>query len=505
MPDPARPQRRRLLSLGAGSLLAGGGLRPAHASTIRAVRVWPARDYTRVTLELEQPLAATQLQLSDPPRLVVDLDGLDIDPTLRSLMAKVQADDPYIGQVRIGQHRPHVARIVFDLKKPVAPQLFTLDPAGTYRHRLVIDLYPLVPIDPLQTLLAQVARQTAEDTEDAAATTPAAEGRVMAGNMAEGAADDPLAVWLDQRLRAAPLQDVPMPSGTAAEETAAERTGARAGQVAPMPPAEAEEPAVQLAQAGAGTASQRPDTAAKRSARAPVTRLITIAIDPGHGGEDPGAIGQRGTREKDVVLRIARNLRERIARDPGMRAFMTRDGDYFVPLATRVAKAQRVQADLFVSIHADAFVRPEARGASVYVLSERGASSVAARWLAQRENDSDRIGGANLGTRNREARRVLLDLSTTAQIRHSSHLGSIILAELGNVGALHKPSIEQAGFAVLKAPEIPSILVETAFISNPHEERRLANTQYQKRLADAIYRGLKTYLRQHPPPPTRTA
>ncbi|HEY0879633.1 MAG TPA: N-acetylmuramoyl-L-alanine amidase, partial [Zeimonas sp.] len=256
----------------------------------------------------------------------------------------------------------------------------------------------------------------------------------------------------------------------------------------------------------AGTSARRHSGPSKRPARAPrrssaMTRLVTIAIDAGHGGEDPGAIGRRGTKEKDVVLRIAQRLRERIAEEPSMRAYMIRDGDYFVPLATRVAKAQRVQADLFVSIHADAFVRPEARGASVYVLSERGATSAAARWLARRENDSDRIGGARFATRNAEARRVLLDLSTKAQIQDSSRLGRMVLAELGGVGDLHKPAIEQAGFAVLKAPEIPSILVETAFISNPLEERRLASARYQLRVADAIYRGLAAYLRRHPPPP----
>ncbi|MEB2349973.1 MAG: N-acetylmuramoyl-L-alanine amidase [Burkholderiaceae bacterium] len=233
--------------------------------------------------------------------------------------------------------------------------------------------------------------------------------------------------------------------------------------------------------------------------------MVTIAIDAGHGGEDPGAIGRRGTQEKDVVLRIAQMLRERVNVHPDMRAYMVRDGDYFVPLATRVARARRVQADLFVSIHADAVVRPQARGASVYVLSERGASSSTARWLARRENDSDRIGGVNLGSRNREVRQLLLDLTTTAQIQDSSRLGHFVLSELGGVGQLHKPRIEQAGFAVLKAPDIPSILVETAFISNPHEERRLADTRYQARMADAIFRGLKAYLQRHPPPPKARA
>ena len=233
--------------------------------------------------------------------------------------------------------------------------------------------------------------------------------------------------------------------------------------------------------------------------------MVTIAIDAGHGGEDPGAIGRRGTQEKDVALRIAQMLRERVNLHPDMRAYMVRDGDYFVPLATRVARARRVQADLFVSIHADAVVRPQASGASVYVLSERGASSSTARWLARRENDSDRIGGVNLGSRNREVRQLLLDLTTTAQIQDSSRLGHFVLSELGDVGQLHKPRIEQAGFAVLKAPDIPSILVETAFISNPHEERRLADTRYQARLAEAIFRGLKTYLQRHPPPPKARA
>jgi len=421
-----------------------------------------------VTLELDRPLHSTQLQLSDPPRLVVDLDGLDIDLALRDLVAKIQPDDPYIERVRVGQHRPHVARIVFDLKSEVAPQVFTLAPAGAYRHRLVIDLYPAVPIDPLQALLDEARQRERE-------------------RLGADGAGDRLAAWLEQRAHE-PRDATQAPPADAAEGGAVlADAGATAG-------AESASSAARVH----GSASKRPARGARRT---PMTRLVTIAIDAGHGGEDPGAIGRRGTREKDVVLRIAQRLRERIAEEPSMRAYMVRDGDYFVPLAMRVAKAQRVQADLLVSIHADAFVRPEARGASVYVLSERGATSAAARWLAQRENDSDRIGGARFATRNTEARRVLLDLSTKAQIQDSSRLGRMVLAELGDLGALHKPAIEQAGFAVLKAPEIPSILVETAFISNPQEERRLASAHYQARVADAIYKGLVAYLRRHPPPP----
>jgi len=312
---------------------------------------------------------------------------------------------------------------------------------GTYRHRLVLDLHPAVPIDPLKTLLDDVRARSARP-----ALPPP---------------EDPIAALLRERL-------------------AAQERFAQSDEDVPR--------------------EAQPVMRGKRRPPA-VRRMLTIAIDAGHGGEDPGAIGRRGTQEKDVVLRIAQMLRERVNAEPDMRAYMIRDGDYFVPLAMRVAKARRVQADLFVSIHADAVVRPQARGASVYVLSERGASSSTARFLARRENASDRIGGVNLSSRNREVRQLLLDLTTTAQIQDSSRLGHFVLSELGGVGQLHKPRIEQAGFAVLKAPDIPSILVETAFISNPHEERRLADSRYQARVADAIFRGLRNYLQRHPPAP----
>ncbi|HMM51143.1 MAG TPA: N-acetylmuramoyl-L-alanine amidase [Burkholderiaceae bacterium] len=454
MPEETARGKRRLLRLAARSAagLAGArsglaaallalGTHPARAASILAVRVWPAREYTRVTLELDEPLKSTQMQLSDPPRLVVDLEGLEIDLALRDLVARIRAEDPYIRQVRVGQHRPRVARLVFDLKTEVAPQLFTLAPVGTYRHRLVLDLHPAVPIDPLKTLLDDVRARSARP-----ALPPP---------------EDPIAALLRERL-------------------AAQERFAQSDEDVPR--------------------EAQPVMRGKRRPPA-VTRMLTIAIDAGHGGEDPGAIGRRGTQEKDVVLRIAQMLRERVNAEPDMRAYMIRDGDYFVPLAMRVAKARRVQADLFVSIHADAVVRPQASGASVYVLSERGASSSTARFLASRENASDRIGGVNLPSRNREVRQLLLDLTTTAQIQDSSRLGHFVLSELGGVGQLHKPRIEQAGFAVLKAPDIPSILVETAFISNPREERRLADSRYQARVADAIFRGLRSYLQRHPPAP----
>ena len=255
-------------------------------------------------------------------------------------------------------------------------------------------------------------------------------------------------------------------------------------------------------------ARTQPREPARRGGRneAAVNRLYTVVLDPGHGGEDPGAIGRGGSHEKNVTLSIARRLKRKIDAEPGMRAVLTRDGDYFVPLHQRVARARRVRADLFVSIHADAFVRPEANGSSVYVLSERGASSSAARWLAQKENDADLVGGVNLARQDGHIARTLLDLSQTATINDSFKLGRAMLGELGTVNRLHKPEVEQAGFAVLRAPDIPSVLVETAFISNPQEERRLNDEAYQDKMANALMRGIKRYFQEHAPTtPTRVA
>jgi N-acetylmuramoyl-L-alanine amidase len=233
--------------------------------------------------------------------------------------------------------------------------------------------------------------------------------------------------------------------------------------------------------------------------QAAVTRLVTIVLDPGHGGEDPGAVGRGGSYEKNVTLSVARRLKAKIDTEPNMRSLLTRDGDFFIPLHQRVAKARRVQADLFVSIHADAFIKPHARGSSVFVLSESGASSSAARWLAQRENAADLIGGVNLGVKDPYLARTLLDLSQTATINDSVKLARAVLGELGHINTLHKAQVEQAGFAVLKAPDIPSILVETAFISNPEEERRLNDEAYQDKMAEAILKGIKRYLAKNPP------
>jgi N-acetylmuramoyl-L-alanine amidase len=237
--------------------------------------------------------------------------------------------------------------------------------------------------------------------------------------------------------------------------------------------------------------------ATKTPARKTSTRRITVAIDPGHGGEDPGAIGRRGTYEKNVVLAISRKLKRTL--DADMQVMLTRNDDFYVPLAERVRKARRVQADLFVSIHADAFREPSARGSSVFALSDHGATSAAARWLAQRENAADLIGGVNLDVNDPVLARTLLDLSQTAQISDSLKVGRQVLEGIATHNALHKPNVEQAGFAVLKAPDIPSILVETAFISNPDEESKLRSPRHQQRFAESIADGIHRYFANSPP------
>jgi N-acetylmuramoyl-L-alanine amidase len=245
--------------------------------------------------------------------------------------------------------------------------------------------------------------------------------------------------------------------------------------------------------------TERGSSANPSKPRAASRRPIIVAVDPGHGGEDPGAVGPRGTCEKNVTLAIAKRLVAMLNAEPNMRAMLTRDDDYFVPLNVRVQKARRVQADLFISIHADAFSTPTARGSSVFALSEHGATSAAARWLAQRENQADLIGGVNLDNKDRFLARTLLDLSQTAQINDSLRVGRSVLDGIGAVNSLHKGSVEQAGFAVLKAPDIPSILVETAFISNPDEELKLKSDKYQQKFAESIFSGVKRYFAQNPP------
>ncbi len=420
VPHRARPRVLRALTALALALALAA---PALAEErLRGIRVWPAPDYTRITLESDAPLRYSSTMLKDPNRLVLDLEEVDFLSTTDQVANKVSADDPQIAGLRTGRFKPGTVRLVVDLKTEVKPQIFTLAPIGEYGHRLVLDLYPVVPPDLVMALL-----QKKEAAESDAAQPP---------RTATGPA-----------------------------------------------PEEARKP---------GAIDERP--------KPPAPRSLTIALDAGHGGEDPGARGRRGTDEKQVTLAIARKLKTLIDAEPGLRAVLVRDGDYFIPLATRVEKARRAKADLFVSVHADAYLLPHARGSSVFALSERGATSAAASWLAKRENDADLIGGVNLGVKDRYLAQTLLDLSQTATITDSLRLGRSVLAELGEINSLHKPQVEQAGFAVLKAPDIPSILVETAFISNPDEEKRLADEGYQRKVARAILAGIKRYSGTHPAP-----
>jgi N-acetylmuramoyl-L-alanine amidase len=475
---PAIMKRRDLLQSGTLVLLLGTA-QIARGATILAVRVWPAPDYSRVTIESDGLLNTSQLFVANPPRLAVDIAGIELNPALRELVAKVRADDPNILGIRVGQFAPGVVRLVLDLKQDARPQVFNLLPVAVYRHRLVLDLYPSVVADPLEALIAERTREMPAANTTAAVPGPTTTAAVPASPTTGPAPQaDPLGELIAQR-------------GTV---MVGATTGPSTPTAAPLPSLVA--PPVQTAAA----TRPPPGTLTERSR---TDRLIIIALDPGHGGEDPGAIGPNGTREKDVVLRLAHRLRERIngktVGGNAMRAYLTRDADFFVPLHVRVQKARRVQADLFVSLHADAFYTPRPQGASVFALSQNGASSSAARWMADKENKADLIGGLNVASRDESVQRAMLDMSTTAQINDSMKLGSAMLGEIGRIGKLHKPRVEQAGFAVLKAPDIPSVLVEAAFISNPEEEAKLNDDEYLQTLAEALVRGIEGYFSRNPP------
>lgn len=390
-------------------------------TTVSSVRVWPAAEYTRLTLESALPIQYSVSLVKDPNRVVVDLEQVMLTPELEGLPNKIDAADPYIRAVRIGRYKPTVLRLVLDLKIEVVPQAFVLKPVGNYGHRLVLDIYPAIPLDPLMAFLNENSIEMVQGGSNADTNTAMTDGK--------------------------PFRNT---------ETSGKR---------------------------------KPET----------MRLITVAIDPGHGGEDPGATSRSGTHEKNITLAIARKLKAKIDKEPNMRAALTRDGDYFISLPMRLVKARQLNADLFVSVHADAFIKPHARGSSVFALSERGATSAAARWLAKKENAADLIGGVNLDIKDPYLKQTLLDLSQTATINDSLKLAREVLSEIGDINHLHKADVEQAGFAVLKSPDIPSILVETAFISNPDEEKKLKNAAYQDKLADAILAGIKRYFANNPP------
>ncbi|NTV94623.1 MAG: AMIN domain-containing protein [Thiobacillus sp.] len=412
------------------------------ATTLKAARLWPSPDYTRITLELSQAAQYKYFSLGNPQRLVVDLRDIEMTPVLRSLAEQVGAGDPVVTNVRVGLNQPGVVRLVVELKSEAKAQVFTLDPMGSYGHRLVLDLYPGAP----------AAAKAAP-----AAPPPNIEKQVENAIAQASKPAEP---------EAKPVEPETKPTAPALKE-------------------------VKL--------DIKPAAKADDRKKSQYIRLVTVAIDAGHGGEDPGALGANGSHEKDITLAVARRLKAHLDKQEGMRAVLIRDGDYFIPLHERVNKARRHQADLFVSIHADAFLKPTASGSSVFALSEKGATSAAARWLAKRENEADLIGGINIDVKDPYLKKTLISLSQDAQIRDSLTLGRAVLDQLGEINNLHRGHVEQAGFAVLKAPDIPSILIETAFISNPDEEKRLLDEDYQEKMADAIVSGIKRYFDNNPP------
>ncbi len=414
----------------------------AHAAiAVASARIWPAQDYTRLTLESKQAIRHNMFTVSNPERLVIDLEDVELGDALNGLAKLVGENDPYIRSARVARFKPGVVRLVLDLKSEAKPQLFVLKPVGDYGYRLVLDVYPAQPADPLMALIEQPK-------------TPEAASAPVAAGPAKEPPPDTIASFAEEK-----------PEPVVKTDTGKTET----------PPAAPPKNIPELR-----------------------TRTLVVAIDAGHGGEDPGAIGRKGSREKHVTLAIARKVKKAIEETQGMRGVLIRDGDYFIPLGERIAKARRAHADLLISIHADAFIKKTARGSSVFALSEHGATSAAARWLAKKENEADLIGGVNIAVKDPYLARTLLDLSQTATINDSMKLAKHVLNELGDINDLHRGQVEQAGFAVLKSPDIPSILVETAFISNPDEERRLNDDGYQIKLANAILGGVKRYFAQNP-------
>ena len=465
MNTPRDLNRRKLLKAGSVVLLLGVQ-EIARGASVVAVRIWPAEDYTRLTIESDGLLKVKQTSVSEPPSLSVDIEGIDLLNPVRELVGKLKSNDPNIAGMRVAQRSPNVVRLTIDLKKPIQPQVFNLQPVAAYQHRLVLDLFPVHVPDPLEELIGQRLKELDESSERAARLL----GIETATLGAATQPNDPLG-----ELIARQIHGKPGPDDTSTVTARSQSAGS--------------------------SAKRRPGI--NHAAVNDTDRLIIVALDPGHGGEDPGAVGPAGTKEKDVVLQVALKLRDRInatkANGHPMRAYLTRDADFFVPLGVRVQKAQRVKADLFVSLHADAFFTPDPQGASVFALSTKGATSAAARWMAKKENAADLVGGVNIKTKDANVHRALVDMSTAAQIKDSIKLGGAMLGEVKKVGKLHKPRVEQAAFAVLKAPDIPSVLVETAFISNPEEEKRLNTADYQNNLAAALLKGIVKYFEQNPP------
>ena len=423
------------------ALLVVPGAFAADVVTVSGVRTWAAPDHTRVVLDLTDRVSYKYFKLDHPKRLVVDLAAAAMPASRR--LPNIPERDLFLKGIRHGPYEGSL-RLVLDLKSEVNLDVFVLEPHRQHSHRLVIDL---------MESRQKVKQATAAPTPPLPVS--GAKGRAGAGTVAPS---PPLLLTNGN----VPVQRAAVsPGGSGSDGAAA---------VNPVPP---------LGAAG---------------------RDVVVAVDAGHGGDDPGAVGKRhGTHEKDVVLHISKMLAGMINAEPGMRAVLVREGDYFVTLGGRVRKARDNRADVFVSIHADSFKDPSVSGSSVYVLSRKRATSEHAKWLADRENASDLVGGVNIASRDDLLASVLLDLSQTAAMQASSELAADILGGMGKVSRLHKRRVEAASFMVLGAPDVPSVLVETGFISNPEDELKLRDSKYREKMARSILGGLREYFQRRPP------
>lgn len=487
---------------------------PFHSNTatasagtaISAAHVGLTEDFTRITLESREPIQHALSVLNNPGRVVVDLTNIPLNDVIKSLPGKISPADPHIERIRYGRFQPHVIRVVLDLKADVVPRTSTTKPENGHGHQLILDIYR-----PDKAVVVE------NDHRHHRKAPPAVRKAV---NEAD-ALDHLVATLIHPKPSAQPAVP-PKPSPSRPQQQQSEQPPqaqpmqqtqqAQQSQQNALPPQQTEQPSgdglTRLAQnypeSYAAAQLRKPAQSQPQSpAQTPAAqRIITIAIDPGHGGHDPGAIAKngKGTKEKDITLAISRKLKSIIDKEPNMRAILTRNGDYYLNLNQRQAIARKHKADLFVSIHADGSEKVHPRGSSVYTLSEHGATSTTANWLAKQANQSGNhlIGGVDIASKSGDMREIILDLSMSATINDSVKLAELVLQEIGRINQLHKKTVEQAGFVVLKSPDIPSILVETAFITNPHEEQKLIDKTYQNKMANAIFSGIRNYFATNP-------
>jgi N-acetylmuramoyl-L-alanine amidase len=454
-----------------------------HASEIKGLSLTQGPTGTRAEILLDLPADYSTLSLAGPDRLVVDLPSSTLAHGFEA-----PSGAGTVSAVRTGKPVPGTTRIVFDLAAPVTALKPRMESGGS-GYRLVLE-WPGDGGSNADAAAVAAAGATPANPEPPSAGPAAADPAPIDPAAASAAATSRLIASMSQA------------SGTQAAATAGVHAStARAPSTivanAPAPPA----PAAEAPKPGSATPPQGATKTAQQIMRGGMRPLV-VAIDAGHGGQDPGARGASGSREKDVTLAIARELARQVNATPGLKAYLTRDRDVFIPLAKRYQLARAAKADIFVSIHADAFTNPAASGSSVFVLSQRGASSQAARWLASQENAADLVGGVRLQDKDDTLASVLLDLSQSATMKASEDMAAHVLSGLKRLGKTHKKHVERANFVVLRSPDVPSMLVETAFITNPAEERRLNDPSHQRSLARAILDGVNTYFTRTPPPGT---